>query len=195
MDCALRGFAIFACAAALYAQAQPPQQASDKPQPPGLETAWDIAAVLQEMSAHASRLVPLLDRIDVKAWAGKGAPDTYTTQLQSCKDQTRALADGAKALARNPEKLSAALEVFFRLQWIETTFYSLEEGIRRYQSPADAQELAALSAENGANRERLQRYIVNLAAEREQEYQVMDKEAQRCRGILTAPARRPGRKK
>ena len=78
---------------------------------------------------------------------------------------------------------------------VETTFYSLEEGIRRYQSPADAQELAALSAENGANRERLQRYIVNLAAEREQEYQVMDKEAQRCRGILTAPARRPGRKK
>jgi len=51
----------------------------------------------------------------------------------------------------------------------------------------------ALSAENGANRSRLERYLVNLAADQEQQLQVMDSEAQRCRALLTAPASRPGK--
>ena len=190
---ALRGLIFGACAAVLCGQAQPAQQ-----QPAGLEPDWDIGVVLQEMSANAGRLLPVLDRIDVKAWIGKGASDTYGLQLQSSKDQARAFADGARELARNPEKLSASLELLFRIQGLETMLGSLEEGIRKYQDPAVAQTLASLAAENGANRDRFQRYIVNLAAEREQQFQVMDREAQRCRGILTTqPAASPnsGRKK
>ena len=152
----------------------------------------------QEMSAHAGRLLPVLDRIDVKAWIEKGASDTYAAQLQSSKDQAKAFADGARELARNPEKLSVSIELLFRIQGLETMLGSLEEGVRKYQDPVIAQTLASVAAENGANRDRFQRYIVNLAAEREQQFQVMDREAQRCRGILTAqPAASPnsGRKK
>jgi hypothetical protein len=75
---------------------------------------------------------------------------------------------------------------------------SLQEGIRKYQRPADAQTLAALQAQNSANRERFQRYVVNLASAREQELKVMDQEAQRCRGLVTAPSAvssKPVRKK
>ena len=184
---ALRGLILWACAAALYGQAQPAQQ-----RPAGLEPDWDIGVILREMSAHAGRLLPVLDRIDVKAWFEKGASDTYAAQLQSSKDQARAFADGARDLARDPEKLSASLELLFRIQGLETMLGSLEEGIRKYQDPAVAQTLASLAAENGANRDRFQRYIVNLAAEREQQFQVMDREAQRCRGILTVkPAASP----
>jgi hypothetical protein len=185
---ALRGLILLACAAALYAQQQPA----------GLEPDWDISVILQAMSAHAGRLLPVLDRLDVKAWVEKGAPATYAAQLQSSKDQAKAFADGARDLARNPEKLSASLELFFRIQGIETMLGSLEEGTRKYQDPALAETLASLEAENGVNRDRFQKYIVNLAAEREQQFQVMDREAQRCRGILTAqPAAPPnsGRKK
>jgi len=190
---ALRGLTLWACAAALYGQAQPAQQP-----PAGLEPDWDIGVILQEMSAHAGRLLPVLDRIDVKAWLEKGASDTYAAQLQSSKDQARAFADGARDLARDPEKLSASLELLFRIQGLETMLGSLEEGVRKYQDPAVAQTLASLAAENGQNRDRFQRYIVNLAAEREQQFQVMDREAQRCRGILTvqpAASANPGRKK
>jgi hypothetical protein len=187
---ALRGLILGACAAALYGQAQPAQ-----PQPAGLEPDWDIGVILQEMSVHAGRLLPVLERIDVKAWIGKGASDTYAAQLQSSKDQARAFADGARELARNPEKLSDSLELLFRIQGLETMLGSLEEGIRRYQGPALAETLASLAAENGANRDRFQRYIVNLAAEREQQFQVMDREAQRCRGILTVQPPNSGRKK
>ena len=186
---ALRGLTLWACAAVLYGQAQPAQQ-----QPAGLEPDWDIGAILQEMGAHAGRLLPLLDRIDVQAWLPKGASDTYAAQLQSSKDQAKAFADGARDLARNPEKLSASLELLFRIQGLETMLGSLEEGTRKYQDPAVAQALASLEAENGANRDRFQNYIVNLAAERERQFDVMDREAQRCRGILTTqPA--AGRKK
>ena len=169
--------------------------------PDGLMTPWEIAPVLQEISAHAGRLLPVLDKVDAKAWAAKGASETYAEQLKSSKDQARALADGAKALARNPEKLSSTLELFFRMQGLDAMLASLQEGLRKYQGPAEAQKLAELAAENGVNRDRFQGYIINLAAEREQELQVMDREAQRCRGIITAPASSaagphvPGRKK
>lgn len=183
----LRGLILLACAAALHAQQQPA----------GLEPDWDIGVILQEMSAHAVRLLPVLDRLEVKAWVEKGASATYAAQLQSSKEQARAFADGARELARNPEKLPVALELLFRIQGLETMVGSLEEGTRKYQDPALAETLASLTAENGANRDRFQKYIVNLAAEREQQFQVMDREAQRCRGILTAqPAASPnsGRK-
>ena len=177
----LRALAVFACAAAVYAQA--PQAAPGSA--PGLEASWEIAPVLNEIAAHAGRLLPLLDKVDVQAWVAKGASDTYAEQLQSSKEQARALVVEAKALAGNPEQLSAELQLVFRIQGLETMLTSLGDAIRRYQTPADAQALAAVVAQNGAGRDRLQRYVVNLAAEREQDLKVMDREAQRCRGILT----------
>ncbi len=189
---ALRVLTFVASAAALCAQ-NVEQPAA--PAPAGLEADWEIAPVLREIGAHGERLLPLLDKIDVQNWVAQGASDTYVAQLQSAKEQATALARGAKALARNPERLSAALELSFRIQSLESMLGSLEEGLRRYQGPAASQALASLVAENGANRDRLQAYVVNLAAQREHDYQVMDREAQRCRGLLTAAPPKTGRKK
>jgi hypothetical protein len=177
----LRGLVVLTCAAALHAQTAspaPPQPAA------GLETEWDISVVLGEMSAHAGRLLQALEGANAKAWVEKGASETYAEQLESSKRQAKAFQDGAKALASDPEKLADALELLFRIEGVDTMLGSLEEGIRKYQSPADAQALAALAAENGTNLGRFQRYIVDLAAEREKRFEVMDREAQRCRGIL-----------
>ena len=115
-------------------------------------------------------------------------------QLQSSKEQAHALADTAKALAGNPETLSSELQVLLREQGLETLLGSVAEAVRKYQSVAAAQELVALAAESGADRDRLEQYVVNLAAEREKEYQVMDQEAQRCRAMVLAPAA-PAKKK
>ncbi len=187
---AWRGFLFVGCAAVLCAQ-----DGARTAQPAGLEADWEIAAALREIGAHAERLAPMLDKIDVKSWIEKGASDTYAAQLQSSKEQVKAVAQSAKALALEPYRLSAALELNFRIQALETMLSSLEEGMRKYMSPTAAQQLASLAAENGANRDRLQRYVINLAAQREQEYQAMDREAQRCRGVLTQAPPRTGRKK
>jgi hypothetical protein len=174
---------VFLCAVAAYAQAPSPKQPAV-----GLEPAWDMAVVLQEISAHAGRLLPVLNQLDAPGWVAKGASDTYVSQLESSRQQTRAVADEAAALARNPEKLSGALQLFFRMEAQETMLNSLEQGARKYQGQQIAQSLGALFGEGGANRERLRAYIVNLAAEREHQFEVMDREAQRCRATLMAPS-------
>jgi hypothetical protein len=155
--------------------------------PAGMETPWAIAPMFQELSDHAGRLLAELNKINSNAWVEKGASETYGEQLQSCKAQAQALSDGAKALARNPEQLAASLELFFRIQALESMLLSVEEAMRKYDTPSAAQSLAALEAEAAPNRDRLQRYIVSLAADREQQLKITDKEAQRCRALLTAP--------
>jgi hypothetical protein len=171
---------LYAAAALVHAQSPAPAA--------GLEPSWDVAIVLEEIAANAGRVLPMLEKIEPRSWTAKGASETYLAQWQSSREQVKALAAGAAELARNPEHLSAALELFFRIEAIDQMLGSVEEGARKYQSPRDAQAIAATYAEGGANRERLRRYILNLAAERERQFEVMDKEAQRCRGTLMAPA-------
>lgn len=174
---------------ALFAQGPTGQQAPPAvPRSAGLETPWDIAPVLLALSEHSTRLLAALNRFDANAWLEKGASPTYAEQLQSCKEQVKAVADTSKALARNPEQLAASLELLIRMEALDPMFASVEEVIRKYQDPARAQDLASLIAENGANRDRFQQYLVSLAADREHALQVMDKEAQRCRSLLALPA-------
>jgi hypothetical protein len=184
MNRVARGVILWVCAGAFSARTQSPVPTQ---QSAGLESDWDIAAVLREIGAHAARVLPLLDRADAAQWAAKGAPAAYAAQLQSSKEQAQALADDAKSLAANPETLSAELQILFREQGLETLLNSIAEAMRKYQNPAAAQEMIASAAEAGANRDRLEAYVVNLASEREKEYQVMDKEAQRCRAAVLAP--------
>lgn len=171
---------LFCAAALVHAQSAGPAA--------GLEPAWDIAIILNEIGGNAGQLVPVLDKLNPRAWAEKGASDTYIQQWQSSRDQARAVADSAKALARNPERMSASLELFFRLEGLERMLVSIEDGARKYQGAEFAQAVEVVYAQGGTNRERFRRYIVNLAAEREHQFEVMDKEAQRCRATLMAPA-------
>jgi hypothetical protein len=185
----VRGVLLLACSAAVGGQDAASRPAAN------LETPWEIKPVLEEMAMHAARLEAALDRLDAQSWVQKGASDTYTAQLESSKLQARAVGTEAYGLIVNPEKLSAALQVLFRIQGLETMVASLEEAVRKYQSPADAQNLVILMAQGGANRNRLQQYVVDLAAAREQDLVVMDREAQRCRALVTQPPPAPPRRK
>jgi hypothetical protein len=157
----------------------------------GLETPWEMAPMFQELSAHAGRLLPLIEGANAEAWVRSGgASDTYLAQKQSALDQARALAIEAKALAVAPEKLSLGLQVLIRLQSLDAMVGSIADAVRRYQTAREAQELVKVAAESGNTRDRIQYYLVNLATQREKDYEVMDREAQRCRGIMTqAPPR------
>ena len=178
------------CTAVALGQAQSPSPSA------GLEPSWDVAVILEEIGKNAAQLIPALGQFDTASWVAKGASETYIAQLQSIRDQARGIAGDAKVLAKNPERLSAAMELFFRIEGMERMMFSIEDASRRYQSPQAAKNLESLYAEQGANRERFRRYIVNLAAERERQFEVMDKEAQRCRATLMAsPPPATGRKK
>jgi hypothetical protein len=106
------------------------------------------------------------------------------TQWKSSEAELRYLLQSSQAFSRQPDRLPLALDTYFRMQSMNTILGSLIEGIRKYQNPAVGDLVQGIMNENSGNRERLRQYVVDLATEKEQEFQIADKEAQRCRGTL-----------
>jgi hypothetical protein len=153
---------------------------------------WDVSRAAKDLSAQAERLKPLLDQLAPEQWQAKGAPAAYITQRRSAQDELGYMMRAAANLSRQPEMLTVALETYFRLQAVESQVTSLVEGVRRYQNPAVGDLIVSVMAANSANRDQLRQYITELAQTRDQEFQIADKEAQRCRGMLMRqPAARP----
>ncbi|MDQ6666480.1 MAG: hypothetical protein M3Z23_19035 [Acidobacteriota bacterium] len=168
---------------ALWLSAQ--QSTTPQNTPQGLAADWDISKTLRGISAHIAQLQPILEQIRPKEWIAKGAPDTYLEQWQSSVSQANSLAASAQTLARHPEKLPDSLQILFRIQSLDSSMNSLKEGLRKYQNPALADLLDGVAAENTVNRDKLQQYVLDLATQKEQQFQVADREAQRCRESLS----------
>lgn len=150
----------------------------------GVAADWDVAPTVDALSAQAKRLKPILDQLTPQEWVSQGAPQTYVAQWKGAEDELRYLVDSAAALKNQPERLTLALDTYFRLQGLTARLDSLVDGVRHYQNPAVGDLLVGVLAENSANRDQLRQYITDLAATKEQEFAIVDKEAQRCRGIL-----------
>lgn len=161
------------------ARAQTPPAAEQ-----GVTAEWDVKALLDSLSKQAERLKPILDQLNPQEWVAKGAPQGYVTQLKSAKDELGYLVGSAQHLTKQPERLTLALETYFRMQALDSTLNSLAEGVRKYRNPAVADLMKGLMTENSNNREKLRLYIVDLANTQEQQFKVVDEEAQRCRGML-----------
>ncbi len=155
-------------------------------QAPGTQP--EITKTLPLIAINAERLLPMLDQVRPQEWVAKGASETYVAQWTTSKEQCKALAADARALAQSPGKLTDVLKVLFRVQFIEIAMGSLEDGLRKYQNPALAELINGTRAEDLPNREKLQQYAIELADQREQDYKVADTEAQRCRNqLVTSP--------
>lgn len=159
----------------------------------GVTSEWDIRITAKALVKHSEQLLPLLDNLRTAEWKAKGASPLYEKQLESARIQAKAMAPMVAKFEKNVEKLSAALDIFFRLESLDSTIGSLVDGARRYQNPAFAELLEASAVESSNARNQLRQYLTDLATLKEQEYQVMDKEAQRCRGMLVRQAPAPGK--
>jgi hypothetical protein len=91
----------------------------------------------------------------------------------------------SRLLSQNTESLSQALDTYFRLEALETSARSLDEGARKYADRATADKLDELIARNFSNRERFRDYLRDLALSKEQDFKIADAEAQRCRGMIS----------
>jgi type II secretory pathway component GspD/PulD (secretin) len=166
-------------------------------QPPaaGLETPWDVRKILTDVTAQATGLKPLLAQLNPQQWADKGASTTYILQWQGAQRQLDDVQSFARQLSQKTDSLSLALEVYFRLEALEVTARSLEEGAQRYGTRAHADQLAAYIAQSFDSRQRLRDYLKDLTASTEQNFKIADEEAQRCRGIISKEAPSSSRKK
>jgi hypothetical protein len=140
--------------------------------------------MIDALSQQATHLKPIMDQVQPAAWESKGASATYVAQWKMAQAQLKYLIASADAFARDPERLTVGLDAYFRMQTVESALGSLVEGVRKYQNPALASMMQSLVAENSTNRDRLRQYLQDLATQKEQEFEVADREAQRCRAAL-----------
>ena len=158
----------------------------------GVSAPWDVSQILTSLAEQAQRLMPILDQLTPEKWEAKGAPAAYTAQWRNARSEVGYLLSASESLKKQPEKLTLALETLFRLQAVEAQVNSLTDGVRRYQNPAVGDLLVSVVSGNSANRDQLRQYITDLAHTKEEEFQVVDREAQRCRGtLMRQPAGRP----
>lgn len=158
----------------------------------GVIPEWEARRDIPSLPDKIRKLLPLLEQLQPQEWVAKGAPEAYVEQWKSAQAEVGYLQQTADALAKDPERLTVALEAYFRLQAIDTRLGNLVDAIRKYQNPALADLLQSMAAETATVRVGLQQYIGDVAAHREAEWRIMESEAQRCRTQLTAP---PPRKK
>jgi hypothetical protein len=140
---------------------------------------------MSSLVADVRRLEPLLRQVKPAEWVEKGAPTAYVRQLQSAQNSLQNLIVSTNSLAQDPNHLSVALDTFFRMEKMELLLGSLKEGVRKYQSGDIADQFTVLLVSNSVHKDRLRQHVTDLAAAREQEFKVVDEEAQRCRGTLS----------
>ncbi len=143
--------------------------------------------LLEHLDIQAQHLKPVIEQLKPETWVEKGAPNTYQVQWKSAKAELGYFLSSDEALARQPDRLTLALDTYFRMQAMEFTLHSLVEGARKYQSPGLADQMQTVISENSTNRDQLRQYMQDLAAQKEQEFKIADSEAQRCRGALVQP--------
>lgn len=160
----------------------------------GIPPEWEVRKQMTALAEHVQRVEPVLEQIHPEEWVKKGAPQAYVGQLSRTRAEIGYLVGSTKELAAHPERMTTALDTFFRMESVDAMLRSVAAGIRKYQNPAVAELLQGLIADTSADRDKLRQYLVDLAADREQQYKVMDQEAQRCRSTLSRqerPAARP----
>lgn len=152
----------------------------------GLENPWDVRKIVTDLLARSEQLQPLLHNLNPQQWYDKkGAPSTYILQWQTAQRQLNDVKYSTGQLQMQTESLSAALDLYFRLEALETTTRSLAEGAVRYADRSSADKLNALIAENFNSRERLRDYLRELATSAEQNFKIADEEAQSCRAAMS----------
>jgi hypothetical protein len=158
----------------------------------GLSPDWDIRQDMTALAGQVRQLKTMLDKVKPEEWVAKGAPTAYVKQMATLQSGMQYLISSAEQVARDPQRLTTALDAYFRMESVDVLVNSLQEGLRKYQSPDLAGLINEVMVGNSNNREKLRMHIVDLAAVREQEFQVVDQEAQRCRSaILRTPANAP----
>lgn len=157
---------------------------AQSPQPSGVTSEWDVRKMLDALDLEARHLKPIIDQVKPEGWVAKGAPSAYIAQWNSAEAELKYFLAASDSLSKQPEKLTLALDTYFRMQALESTVGSVLEGVRKYQNPALASLMQSALGENNANRDRLRQYVQDLATQKEQELQVAEREAQRCRDAL-----------
>lgn len=192
------------CAVALAQQAPVPAITPEQRQvlnraEAGVESPQDVQAMVAAILKEDDRLKPILDSMNPQVWyEKKGAPSTYVIQWQTGQREVQDVDSAAQLFSRKADDLTGALDLYFRMEALETTARAIDEGAQRYADPSSAARLEQFVAKNFDMRQRFRDYIRDLATSVQQNYKIADEEAQRCRAAQSnqtpcPPPKRPKR--
>jgi len=145
----------------------------------------EVSAIFSHISQRAARIEPMLDQLHPNDWIAKGAPDTYLAQWNSVRRQFTAIESDMSDLTQHPDRLTDSMSALFRVQATHLALGSLMCGVRRYQNPALADLIESVAAEAGGDIDRFEKHILEMTAEKDQQFTLVDREAQRCRATLS----------
>ena len=148
-------------------------------------TEYDAVQLFNTVADQTQKLSPMIEQINTPEWVAKGAAPTYTQLRDGALAQNKAIVGAMHELTQHPAKLSECLAALFRIQSMEMELISLDPGLRKYQNPALADLISSILAEGNRNRDRFRQYVVDLTGNKEQQFEVADKEAQRCRESIS----------
>jgi hypothetical protein len=152
--------------------------------PQGLAPDWELKPNVLRIAQDSAPLRPLLEQLDPAKWETPGGPSAYQAQLRESLQAIDDLHNAAARLAENPSKLTVALETLLRLEHLVARVQSIAEGVRRYQNPAVAEILEGVLAAPLNSRDWLRTHVSEVAATREKELEVAQKEADKCRAQI-----------
>lgn len=158
----------------------------------GVPAEWNTRENIAAIGARLAEVKPILEQLKPALWVEKGAAEGYVQQFDSVKTELAGIEWSLNNLAGKPEKLSFAVDAYFRVQSFRAKLGSVNDAVRRYQNPAIAELVDAYLNESSATQIQLQQYLQELAELKEAELEVMESEAQRCR--VQQIQRRPGQR-
>ena len=141
-----------------------------------LLTASALFAQQPDLVLQSSRLQLLLQQVKPQTWPDSS---TYTALLQSISKDNFAIA------AAHQDQIVDSLGVLEQLHSVQESLSRLAIGVSKYQNPALAELITGIQAEGKSARDAYRDHVLQLVADREEQFQVADHEAQRCRAILS----------
>jgi hypothetical protein len=153
----------------------------------GIPAEWNVRQQLDELKKRFEAISPELEKVDLQRWRTQGVAVAYLAQFEGIQTQLKSLALAIGDLRQTPEKLSVALEIFLRFDSLDSMQRSVMEAVRKYESAEVADGIEAKFVESAPSRNGFRNYLLDLAGNRDREFEVLLAEAQRCRVDKNSP--------
>jgi hypothetical protein len=152
----------------------------------GVENNYDARKLVQAAIQADQDLKPILANLNPRDWyEKKGAPSTYNLQWQTAQDELRYVEIAGNMVLQHVDSLPPLLDLYYRMEALELTARSLDQGAQQYAPRQDADKLDRWVGHGFEVRRRMREYIQDVATSLEQNFKIADEEAQRCRAAIT----------
>ena len=153
---------------------------------------WQVEDLARDVLSSVETAEKVVEALRPERWVANGAPEVYNEQQATLRVEMQQVKLAVGALARQPERLTYAMDAFLWMDRIDALMASVSDAVRRYDNSAIADLLDSARSRNSGGILLLKQYTRQLAEHVELSMEVAHREAQRCRTeIINRPPERP----